>query len=293
MEIGPVISDEVASVKSASPAGSRSVRTVNGYVLAAPPPGLSDVVDRLWVVQPRPALRPAERRLPDGAAELVIRLDGGSLRVWEDGSLQELGSAVIAGPHSRAFAIDTSEPMHLVGVHFRPGGAFPFLGLRADELHNRHAELSSLWGREADLMRDQLGSLDEPDEQMDVLARALQARLEGFRHRHPAVPRALRVLSTAASIEDVARDVDLSWRRLIELFRQEVGLTPKLFLRLQRFQNLLRKLETGEPIDWSDTALACGYYDQAHCIRDFRAFAALTPGRYAGTHRLWRNHVPI
>jgi len=72
-----------------------------------------------------------------------------------------------------------------------------------------------------------------------------------------------------------------------------VGLTPKLYCRVQRFQQVLRLLDTGRPFDWANVALACGYYDQAHFIRDFRAFSGLSPTTYLRNRGEHLNHVPM
>jgi AraC-like DNA-binding protein len=86
----------------------------------------------------------------------------------------------------------------------------------------------------------------------------------------------------------VSRRVGLSRRTFIRRFTDEVGLTPKLFWRIQRFQEALRLVRTGRRPAWADVALDCGYYDQAHFIRDFRAFSGLTPPAFL---RAWGAHL--
>jgi AraC-like DNA-binding protein len=102
-----------------------------------------------------------------------------------------------------------------------------------------------------------------------------------------------------AKTRDIAGAVGLSQRHLIELFTREVGLTPKLFGRVRRFLHAVQKSDEG--IDWSRLAVECGYFDQAHLIHDFVAFASVSPGVYrqrqedilrAGGHTK-RNHLPV
>jgi AraC-like DNA-binding protein len=68
---------------------------------------------------------------------------------------------------------------------------------------------------------------------------------------------------------------------MIQLFREHVGLTPKLFCRVRRFRAALDRIENGIPVRWAELAADCGYFDQAHLIRDFRAFAGITPLKYS------------
>ena len=84
-----------------------------------------------------------------------------------------------------------------------------------------------------------------------------------------------------------------SQRRFIQLFSNEVGLTPKLFCRVNRFQRVVRSLASIEEVDWAEVALDCGYYDQAHFIHDFQDFAGITPSAYLEHCTEHLNHVPL
>jgi len=113
---------------------------------------------------------------------------------------------------------------------------------------------------------------------------------------HPAVDFALKALRQAphvARVQEITREAGLSRRRFGELFREQVGATPKLYCRLRRFQAVVRWAATGSEIDWADVALAGGYCDQAHLAHEFRDFSGLTPGEYAAADRPFANHVPI
>src|SRR5262249_28280070 len=101
--------------------------------------------------------------------------------------------------------------------------------------------------------------------------------------RHPAVTYALRAFSAAPqthTITQVVAQLALSHVRLIEVFRQEVGLTPKQFRRIRRFLAVLRHAHKEGHAAWAQLALTYGYYDQAHLIRDFRALTGVCPSVY-------------
>ncbi len=89
----------------------------------------------------------------------------------------------------------------------------------------------------------------------------------------------------------------MSDRRFIQLFSQHVGLTPKLFCRVQRFQQVLRNVFStagaDSVIDWPQIALACGYFDQSHFIHDFRAFSGINPTTYVANKTQFQNHVAL
>lgn len=97
----------------------------------------------------------------------------------------------------------------------------------------------------------------------------------------------------AARLAEVAEAAGLSQRRFIELFRRHVGMGPKVYQRVQRFQRAVRLAHAGRRVRWSELALECGYYDQSHFVRDFREFSGMTPGEYAAQARSYANHVAI
>jgi AraC-like DNA-binding protein len=78
-------------------------------------------------------------------------------------------------------------------------------------------------------------------------------------------------------IEELARDMRVSPRNLRRAFHEVVGLSPKAFTRIIRFQRALDAASDRAEVDWSEIAIQTGYYDQSHLIADFRALAGATP----------------
>jgi AraC-like DNA-binding protein len=273
------------------------------YTPAAP---LADFIEDLWLYDDYTPTHLKERILPSGTVELVINLRDDELRIYDRvraGLCERFSGAIVSGTYDRFFGIDTAEETSLLGVHFRPGGAFPFFGLPVSELVDTHVDLETLWGRSARELRDRLRVTKTPIDRFRVLETALLARLPGPVVRHDAVRFALDTLrgSNPTNVRDVSECIGLSQRRFIEVFKAEVGLTPKLFHRVQRFQRILGLVRRGTAPDWSRLALDCGFFDQSHLIRDFVGFSGFSPAAFArhqqtldrrGIH-LKRHHLPL
>jgi len=245
---------------------------------------LADFVEVLWWYKRDTVSHRKERLLPMGTMELVLDLADETSGPW------------ICGAHSESFEIETSEPATIVGVHFKSGGAFPFLGLPAGELHNARLTLDTLWGNMARLLRERVCEAESPAAKLRVLEQALLEQATRPLTRHPAVAFALKEFNTAAparSVSEVVEKTGLSPRRFIDVFRDEVGLTPKLYRRICRFQQLLQRIQGRQSIDWANTAVDCGYYDQAHFIHDFRTFSGLNPTTYLQVRGEHLNHIPL
>lgn len=128
---------------------------------------------------------------------------------------------------------------------------------------------------------------------LKLLEEALLARLVRPDACHAAVDFALQRFRVRRRISDVVEETGLSQRRFIELFRRQVGLTPKMFCRVRRFQGVVCRLPLGKAIDWAGTAVDAGYSDQAHLIHDFRAISGISPGVWATLRTDQTNHIPM
>jgi len=258
---------------------------------------LSRFVHLFWYYAGLTQPHKKERLLPDGSTELVINLREDQCRVYDRERQEEFQSfpgAIVAGPHSNFFVIDTASQAEVIGIHFKPGGAFPFFKLPVDELQNLHIGLDALWGARARELRERVLAGTTPQEKVQVLERFLLAQAFRELERHPAVGFALGEFQKLELplVAAVSNQIGLSSRRFIQLFSQEVGLSPKLFCRVRRFQRVIQSLN-GQDVDWANIALDCGYFDQAHFIHDFKAFSGLVPSAYLALMTEHRNHVPI
>lgn len=263
-------------------------------IVHRPSPPLSRYVDTLWYWEGIPATHRLERLMPDGAQNLVINLHRDCLKAYEPENPARFRiqrGAIFTGARSGFEVIDAECQQRIVGVHFRPGGGWPFLGMPADSLGCYEVELADLPGGLHRNLREQLLEAVEPS----AIVRRLEAHLLSLLRieSHSAVRHAIDRLSRVPDVAAVAAETGYSMRRFIRLFRREVGLTPKTFARVRRFQRVVRLLHGRQDVNWVDVALHCGYYDQAHFIHDFRNFSGFTPGTFLATPREHLNHVPL
>jgi len=268
------------------------------FVAHVPRPPLSDFVELLWHYDGYDPGHPRERLLPTGTNELVFDLDDAPMLVSarDDGPFEKYRGPILCGVHAEPFAIDTSKPATVLGVHFKPGGVFPFLPVSAAEVQGRHVPLEDLWGARARAIREQVLNTPTVAGKFAALERGLLSLVRRPLERHPAVAFALDRFvggSRVGGVGKVADQSGLCRRQFIETFRREVGLTPKLFCRVRRFQDVLAYVEGQRRVAWAAVAQACGYFDQAHFIRDFRAFSGLNPSAFLSVRTEHRNHLPL
>lgn len=259
-------------------------------------PLLARFVQTLWLCQSELAHR-YERVLPSAQMQLLVNLDEDRLGVDEDRLsaadgrvVHRTGGVALQGVRSAPVLIDTAHQRDACGVSFRAGGAWPFLaGTPAFELRDQLVDLSLVWGASGRRLRERLLETRDAHARLDVLEAALLQRLGGMRDARSPVDAACRMLEQGASVRSAGEQLALGPRRMIDAFRERVGVSPKLFARLARFQRTLRAVR-GEA-SGAQVAAALGFSDQAHMIREFRTFARTTPSQHRPRSADAPNHV--
>ncbi|MBV9230281.1 MAG: AraC family transcriptional regulator [Chloroflexi bacterium] len=260
---------------------------------------LSTYIEAFCLYEGDVPLYTKERCLPTGSMAVVINLGHDTLRVADPehaDQFQSFHGGVLTGAFSRYSVIDPTTMVTTMSICFKPGGARLFLPMPASEMTNQVVDLFTLWGTAAFDLRHHLKAAQTRTEMVRLLERFLLAHLAWERTPHPAIPFALtsfQLEKERRSISEVTAQLGMRPKRFIHLFEEAIGLTPKVFCRLHRFQEVLHMIENGQRISWTDLALDCGYFDQAHFIHDFQAFSGLTPQAYLAQRSPYRNHVPL
>ncbi len=265
---------------------------------------------RMLVRQPSPALRPfvaaiwyyegeyahaRERVLPTGTMGLLVNLAEDELRTYQGegyARVERTRGAALCGAYDRHFAIDTAEQRSILGVSFHPGGTLPFFREPASAVRDQHVPLDALWSDGAEL-RAWLLDARSDDDRLRLVETVLGEHAVRPLEPDEAMVFAVTALERGASVADVRERLGATPARFIARFADAVGLTPKRFSRLRRFQRVLHALDGGADVDWADVAAAGGFADQSHLVHEFRAFSGLTPTAYRPREPGEPNHVPL
>lgn len=167
-------------------------------------------------------------------------------------------------------------------VSLTPQGARLFFGAPLSELFGRVVAFPDLVAREQRNLVSRLHDLPDWDSRFDLFERILEKRVADARVRTDGIDWAVRQIEARGGqvgIGALARELGTSHRRLIALFRDGVGMPPKLFARLVRFDRLMARLRSGATPLWVDLAAELGYADQSHLIREVRQFTGASPTR--------------
>jgi AraC-like DNA-binding protein len=228
-------------------------------------------VSSYWTISFGGGVGSTVRTLPDGCVELTFDL-----------TRKEAPGAYVTGPLIEAASFVHAQPVSLLGVRFLPGGALPLLGVPIAELPSRWQPLDTVLGRIAHELLGRIVDAPSNQERVRTIDRFLCERLAALAVDARVAGAVARLWQSAGAvpIPELGRDSGASPRNLGRLFHEWVGMSPKRFARVVRFQRLLERVGTARHIDWSGMAAELGYFDQAHLIQDFSQFAGASPEQF-------------
>ena len=252
------------------------------YLQAQPGPQTSHFIKCYWYLEDDSTEQNIQRVVPDGRPELIFNL-GQPFENFVNRKWVRQPGAFFAGQITGPFLIRPSGPARVFGIRFHPHGASQLLKMPAHELTDSVATLDDLSHRLASQLEG-LRELNSVSQQFRALDRIMQKIAEKSDTYDPLIAHAVGEFERTSglmNITDAAREAGLSSRQLERRFRDAVGISPKVFCRMQRFQRIFHVMESPDA-DWVSVAVHCGYYDQAHLIRDFREFSGKTPTALLG-----------
>ena len=263
---------------------------------------LNTTVQSIWDCTSFTSNYTSELRLPSGCMEVVFNLTDQPMRyrATAENSWHTARYGVISGPHSKPFILDTSQALAVLGMNLSVSKGRQLLPCSPSEFFNTHASVEEVWGSAACEQWERLRELRSAARRLQNACGWARQLLTCAPEPHWAVVPALRMLAEEdATVSGVGRRIGLSDKRLREVLRVGTGWSPKPYARLCRFRTALNLLSMSriragvdEPV-LSRLALRCGYFDQAHLTREFRAFAGITPGVYLRRCTFHPNHVGL
>ncbi|HSS22211.1 MAG TPA: helix-turn-helix domain-containing protein [Pyrinomonadaceae bacterium] len=243
---------------------------------------LAEHVECFWFVtgENESSIKPEpERIFPDGCIEWIFHLADPFQRSALSGNWETQPRSFIVGQLTRFLLLQPTGRVEIMGVRFKPGGAYRFLPLPLDCLTDQNVTTRDVWGRSGAYLEGAVFDASDNVKRQLLVEEFLLGQLQKTtpRLRLEAAVAEVRRSRGQTRINDLAQRLDVSSRQLEREFRSGIGLSPKALARTIRFQNLLRLVGEGVLREWAHVALESGYSDQPHMVREFREFAGQSP----------------
>lgn len=253
------------------------------YAESIPRGRVASVVKSYWqLAYGRDEMSLPEPVLPDGSVEIIFDFRDRFITYYANGVKEVQPRSIVAGQLTSRLLIGPSGDTEVFGVRLRPESAFSLLGISMSEIRDQVVDLRNVFGSRESELFERLGAAADFSARIIIFEDFLSACGDvGVSEEMRSCIAAQRSATGSMSIGDCAAYLGWSERRLERAFDEQIGLSPKLFARIIRFQSFLNAIGSSN-LTLLDGALKAGYYDQAHMIKDFRKFAGVTPTEYFG-----------
>jgi len=243
-----------------------------------------------------------DRFLPDGNTEIVIDFTGKPQYIYDNNTLKEIQACHnvwVSGIRTEPISIPSGKESKMLIITFKKGMAYPFYPLPLNELTDYVVDADLIFGDEIIDLREKLLEAKTTDKQFlltekflfhlgrNTLTKNINSTCVEF-----AVSTILANPSPI-SLHDLSAQIGYSQKHFIHLFKKQVGLTPKSYQKVIRFQKTIQDIESQTIIDWSHIAYESGYYDQAHFINDFKRLSGFSPKEYLDLKNEQLNFIPV
>ncbi len=267
-----------------------------------PSPPLDQFIGGLVYYDGFDPLHNMDRFMPDGNTELIIDLTENPQYIYHNETLKVIQTcrhAWVSGVRTQPITIPSGKGSRMLIVAFKKGRAFPFYPMPMSEIQDTVVGADLIFGRDIAHLREQLLAAASIDRMFGLAERFLLHRAgnalcaDGASKCIQHAVASIESRPNRSSFEQLSDQIGYSQKHFIGLFKKQVGVPPKQYLKIMRFQKAILEIEKQASTHWSEIALQNGFYDQPHFIREFRNFSGFTPGEYLQrkTHTL--NYVPV
>ena len=240
-----------------------------------------------------------ERYLPDGNVQLIIDLKEEPQHIYDNTTLREIQTcrrAWFSGFRTEPITIPSGIDSELLIIQFHKGRVAPFLSEPMHALTDAVIDADLVLKNKLINLRDKLRQSPTVDQKFQILEQYLFDHYLSQLSENNFIDYVIRVITAnpqQCSLQTISGNVGYSHKHLIKIFKDHIGVSPKEFLKVIRFQKAIREIETQGGINWTALALDCGYYDQSHFIADFKVFSGFTPAQYIKSRGQYLNYIPV
>jgi len=225
-----------------------------------------------------------ERVVPTGHIFIIFELDGFERSTFDNDTLKpnaHFTKVWISGMHKNYLSISAHQNSEMLVIQFKPFGAFPFFHFPIEKLNEKVLPVQEVFDGSLLQLRDQILAKATSEEKFQVAEAWLRDRFDEEKQPPNEVFEVVEAMQKAPAENGTLLDkYPFTQKHLIDQFKKYIGLTPKYFQRILRFNEILQRLHKQEKISWTEIAYQCGFSDQSHFIKEFKHFSGFNPEEF-------------
>jgi AraC-like DNA-binding protein len=240
-----------------------------------------------------------DRFLPNGDTEILIDFHDTPQFIYDNNTLMEIQACNhvwASGLRTEPITIPSGTNSRMMVISFKKGMAASFFPFPMEEIADCVVDADLIWGSDFGALRERLLGTNDIGLRFRMVEDFLVTKFLSKMDVNPCVAFAIGEMTERPDRMSIARmnqKIGYSQKHFTEMFRRSVGVTPKSYLKIMRFQKAVRTIDAADSVDWGLIAQDCGFYDQAHFIHDFKHFSGFTPEQYSKIHINYQNYIPV
>jgi AraC-like DNA-binding protein len=260
---------------------------------------LNNYVELFTYYEARSELHSIERLVPDGSVNIIIDLTETPKYIFDNTTLlekQKVTKFWVSGMHSGFISISAAKEACMFVIRFMPGGGFPFFKIPVYEINDTVIDADYIFGDRINSLREQLLEAASVPEKFLITENWLKKIGIFDRQGEAIVAHAVKEIAQSPSLlslSEIADKSGYSQKQFIHIFKTHLGLTPKTYQRIVRFNKVLAEIEKTKTVHWTQLCYDLGYHDQAHFIKEFNHFAGLNPKNFLKERGEYINYIPV
>ncbi len=250
------------------------------YRRLEPPTPLKHVIDCVWLVEDSSTTPEVQKIIPDGYVEIIFHFgDPFKIKLQDRWSRQAL--SLFAPQITRHFYLQNTGRTEILGIKLLPTAAAHLLGVKMEYTSDTVVPLKALRNRALNRLEKEMRTESNMTARVTRLFQFFESLTDNLPNDHIVDTAVQHIFEThgLVSVKELCRKAGIGERHLEKSFHRVVGISPKLFARIVRFNYVFQVMEQ-KTADWADVVYRAGYYDQSHFIRNFKAFTGEDPSRY-------------
>ena len=240
-----------------------------------------------------------DRFLPNGDTEILIDFSDTPQFIYDNDSLKEIQACHhvwASGVRTEPITIPSGNGATMMVISFKKGMAAPFFPFPMEEISDSVVDADLVWGNGFGELRERLLEEKDVNRRFGLVEDFLLDMFASKLDVNPCVEFAVNEMTGNPDRISIARmneKIGYSQKHFTKMFRRSIGVAPKSYLKIMRFQKAIRTIDLSDTIEWDMVAQDCGFYDQAHFINDFKHFSGFTPEQYSRIHTNYQNYIPV
>jgi len=220
--------------------------------------------------------------IPNGCVELIVHLDEMYCQLPASTGLSNTPDYMLVGLFRQPYRVHFQHTVPIFSIRFNPEAIPLLLGVPGKEILDTYEDIELLPDQR---FRDFCHRIRECLQIEDQVRYTNQFLTRLLARRNPATAYVMTGTGmiregVGEPLEDVSRRLHISQRQFERKFKEQIGITPKRYQRLMRIRKVMHTLEQYQSLDLTSVAYYCGYYDQAHFIKDFKQMTGKSPSVY-------------